>query len=795
MNKIIENIGSFYLGKQYDIKQQSVQEDMTYYDAKDLCTHAVCLGMTGSGKTGLCIGLLEEAILDQIPIIAIDPKGDIANLMMLSPNFKAEDFKQWVDPGKAAVKGVSVQDFASKEAEKWKEGTLSWHQNQSRLKALKTAANINIYTPGSEMGLQVSMLKALTKPQTQSLTEINNHAEHLIEGILTLMGEKIEAQSPRFVYLASTLMHLWKKQNQVSLANLIKEIQTPSQKKIGVMAIDQFMNEKQRLNLAMKLNALIASPSFSLWSQGDSLDIQKLLWDENGKPKVNIFSIAHLSDDERMFFVSHLLEEIIFWMRGQSGTSSLKALLYMDEIFGFLPPVENPPSKKAFLTLLKQARAYGLGLVLASQNPADLDYKALSNIGTWFLGRLQTKQDQSKVIEGLQTLAQSSDAMTKDDYENILALLPSRVFIMKNIHEQESCVFHTRWAMSYLKGPVTLEQVNALMHAKKKKQAIGLVNNGVDVVVSKNSQAVEQPKINGLKQSYAMSDQVLGDEKIQYIPAILAKAEAMYQNNTYQVAAEKNFSMLWLEGNAEIQTLSQDLLQTDIEPEVENISFAEVSKNIMDEKKRKILLNKFKQTVYKNAPIIIYKDTATKLLSKQEESKAAFMARLEHVYKEKRDQELESIKEQYLKKIDSLEVKKEKAMRKIEREHAQYDQSKLSTAISLGTTLIGALLGRKVTRGSIGNLGTTLRRASQTQKEKGDIALAKEDVEGYEEDLKQLNKAMEQELKQLQNKYLNVDYDLKEIVVRANKGNISVDQAELLWLPSCNGELLVSLQE
>ncbi|MCI5073019.1 DUF87 domain-containing protein [bacterium] len=795
MDKVVENLGSFYLGKKYDTQQQKILKDITYYDAKDLCTHAVCLGMTGSGKTGLCISMLEEAIMDQIPVIAIDPKGDIANLMMLSPSFKDKDFIQWVDPSKAAVKGVSIESFAKKEAKKWQEGTTAWHQKTSRLQALKSASDINIYTPGSEMGLQISMLKSLNKPQTQSITEINQHAEHLVEGILTLMGEKVEPQSPKFVYLTSTLVHLWNEQNQVTLPTLIREIQNPSQSKIGVMDIDQFMNEKQRLSLAMKLNALVASPSFSLWSQGESLDIQKLLWNEKAKPKVNIFSIAHLSDEERMFFVSNLLEEIIFWMRKQSGTSSLRALLYMDEIFGFLPPVENPPSKKAFLTLLKQARAYGLGLVLASQNPADLDYKALSNIGTWFLGRLQTKQDQNKVLEGLQTLSQTSNAMTQEDYQSILGKLPSRVFIMKNIHEQESCIFHSRWAMSYLKGPVTLEEVSALMHTKKKKQQTKSIKNTLDVAVSKNNVVSEQPYLKGLKQYYAVSDQVLVDETIQYIPAVLAKAEAMYQNNTYQVAAEKTFNLLWSDGNSDIQILNEDALNIESEPEVEHYSFLEIPKNISNEKKRKTLLNKFKQTVYKSAPMLVYKDTQTKLISKQDETEVAFLARLEHVYKEKRDQALDDIKEKYLKKIQSLEAKKVKAIQKIDKEHAQYDQSKLSTAISLGTTVIGALLGRKVTRGSVGKLGTTLRRASRMQKEKGDVVLAKEDVKKYDEDLKQLNADMKKDLEQLKQEYQNIEYDLKQIIVRANKSNIAVDEVELLWLPSLKGKLLVDLTQ
>src|SRR3990172_8052895 len=170
--------------------------------------------------------------------------------------------------------------------------------------------------------------------------------------------------------------------------------------KIGVVDLESFYPAAERTKLSMRLNNLLASPTFASWLEGEPLDVAEMLYTPAGKPRLAIVSIAHLDDAQRMFLVTILLNEGLAWIRTQPGTSSLRAILYMDEVFGFFPPSANPPSKTPMLTLLKQARAYGLGVVLATQNPVDLDYKGLGNAGTWFLGRLQTERDKLRVLYG-----------------------------------------------------------------------------------------------------------------------------------------------------------------------------------------------------------------------------------------------------------------------------------------------------------------------------------------------------------------------------------------------------------
>src|SRR5690606_12942136 len=215
--------------------------------------------------------------------------------------------------------------------------------------------------------------------------------------------------------------------------------------RVGVVDLDTFFPAKDRLALGMKLNNLLASPSFASWLAGEPLDVQRLLYTADGKPRLSILSIAHLSESERMFFVTILLNEVVAWMRTQPGTGSLRAIVYMDEVFGYFPPTANPPSKRPMLTLMKQARAYGVGCVLATQNPVDLDYKGLSNAGTWFLGRLQTERDKLRVLEGLEGASAAAGAsFNRQQMEALLASLGNRVFLMNNVHEDQPVLFQDR---------------------------------------------------------------------------------------------------------------------------------------------------------------------------------------------------------------------------------------------------------------------------------------------------------------------------------------------------------------
>ena len=470
-----EKLGAFYLGKEYDLATRTLKEDLILYDSKDLNTHAVIIGMTGSGKTGLGIGLLEEALIDNIPIIAIDPKGDLPNLLLTFPDLDPMDFQPWVNTQDALNQGLSIDKFAAKQAETWRKGLADWGQAPERIARLKAAAEFTVYTPGSHAGEPVSVLKSFAPPPSAILAETDLFRECIqttATGILALLGIQADPITSReHILIAKILEAVWSESRSLDIAGLIHAIQSPPFERIGVMDLEMFYPAKDRFALAMRLNNLLASPGFETWMEGRPLNIGQMLHTDQGKPRASIFTISHLSDTERMFFVSMLLNEIVGWMRTQAGTSSLRAILYMDEIFGYFPPISNPPSKTPLLTLLKQARAYGLGVVLSTQNPVDLDYKGLANTGTWFIGRLQTERDKGRVLEGLEGAAAGS-RFDRGRMEEILAGLGKRVFLLHNVHENEPVIFQTRWALSYLRGPMTREQIKALKADKASQQPV-----------------------------------------------------------------------------------------------------------------------------------------------------------------------------------------------------------------------------------------------------------------------------------------------------------------------------------
>lgn len=286
----------------------------------------------------------------------------------------------------------------------WAKGLASWQQDGARILRLREAADFSIYTPGSTAGLSVSILNSFAAPTSDVRNDVELLRERIGTTVTSLLGllgiEADPIQSREHILLSTILDQTWKRQEDLDLTALIQAIQSPPVSKIGVMDLESFFPSKDRFAFAMKLNNLLAAPGFQAWLEGEGLEIQSLFYTPAGKPRMAIFSIAHLNDAERMFFVTLLLGQLVGWMRAQSGTTSLRALLYMDEIFGYFPPVANPPSKLPLMTLLKQARAFGLGVVLATQNPVDLDYKGLANTGTWFIGRLQTERDKARVLEG-----------------------------------------------------------------------------------------------------------------------------------------------------------------------------------------------------------------------------------------------------------------------------------------------------------------------------------------------------------------------------------------------------------
>ncbi len=467
-----EQLGLFYLGRRYDPATRQRTADPVLYDSADLLTHAVCIGMTGSGKTGLGIALIEEAAIDGLPVLAIDPKGDLANLMLTFPGLSAQEFAPWVNPDEARAQQITVDQFAAKEADRWKAGLADWGQNGDRISRLKAAADVSVYTPGSRSGVPLSILETFNAPPKAVADEpelLAARVQSVATSLLSLAGITNDATTSReHVLVATLLQEAWRAGRNLDLPTLISQVQAPPVAKVGVLDLESFYPANDRFALAMRLNNVLAAPGFAAWLEGEPLDVGKMLYGPTGKPRVAIVSIAHLGDAERMFFVALLLEQVLAWVRGQRGTTSLRAVLYMDELFGFLPPTANPPSKVPLLTLLKQARAYGLGCVLSTQNPVDLDYKALSNAGTWFLGRLQTERDKARVLDGLEGVASGTGrGFDRQGLDTLLSGLDKRVFLLHNVHESAPVLLQSRWAMSYLRGPMGRDEIRALMAPQK----------------------------------------------------------------------------------------------------------------------------------------------------------------------------------------------------------------------------------------------------------------------------------------------------------------------------------------
>lgn len=474
----IEAPTTFYMGRRYDADAHKLDDEVVYYDSRDLTTHAVVVGMTGSGKTGLCITLLEEAVLDNIPAIVIDPKGDITNLLLTFPELRPEDFAPWINMDDTRRAGMEPAEYAQDVAQQWRDGLSSWGIVPSRIAAMKRAAQFSIYTPGSDAGLPISILDSLQAPREGWAGYEEVHRERIsgiVTALLALIGINVEPVRDReHVLVANIFENAWKQGKNLTLEDIILQVQNPPFNKLGVFDVNTFFPEKDRFKLAMSLNKIIASPSFQSWMQGEPLDVRSLLYTPEGRPRVSVFYVAHLNDAERAFMITLLLENMLSWMRSLSGTTSLRAILYFDEMFGFFPPApHNPPTKEPLLRLLKQARAFGIGLILATQNPGDLDYKGLSNAGTWFIGKLQTDNDKARVLNGLQSTATAQTPVDTKTLGALLSNLDPRVFMLHNVHDNTGPILmHSRWSMSYLRGPLTRQQIRQLMESQR--QALSL---------------------------------------------------------------------------------------------------------------------------------------------------------------------------------------------------------------------------------------------------------------------------------------------------------------------------------
>ncbi len=796
-----EKLGVFYLGKEYDLEEKRLKDELILYKSKDLTTHAVIIGMTGSGKTGLGIGIIEEAAIDNIPVIAIDPKGDLGNLALTFPQLRGEDFLPWVNVHEAANKGLSAEEYANNQAELWRKGLSEWGQDEKRIERLRNAADVRIYTPGGSAGLGVSLLRSFNAPSREIINDKDAYRDRVditTNSLLSLLGFNADPFTSReYILISNIFEHTWSKGQNLDLPELISAIQKPPMDKIGVMDVDSFYPSKDRFSLAMMLNSLLASPGFKAWLEGDPMDINRFMYDKDGRPTVSIFSITHLSDSERMFFVTMLLNEVLSWVRSQPGTGSLRAILYMDELFGYLPPIANPPSKAPLLTLLKQARAYGLGLVLSTQNPGDLDYKALSNAGTWFIGRLQTERDKERVLAGLEGAA-AAGKFDRARTEQILAGLGQRIFYLHSVHNDEPVIFSTRWVLSYLSGPLTRDQISSLTSAETvtekvqtpydnipQKQDIDTLNEN-RTESSKSTPPVLPPQI---KQVYLPATG-MDPRNIVYVPSVIGAADVLYSNAKLGVSVSKNYTLLaplhdgpipldWSEAE-QIEINLRDLDSGPVEG-AHYANFPDAASNARSYEDWKKLLNQFIRT---NLSLKLLFSPALKTLSEPGEDERDFRIRLQHLAHERRDDAMEEIRKKYSSKLDQLEERHRRAKQAVEQKNAMAAQRKVEAAVSAGTALLGALLGRKtISATSVSRIGTAVRSTSRAFKSGQEISGAVETLQSIEAQIQELQLELEQQLEKISANYNMLEEKLESVEIRAISGNITVHFMGLAWVP------------
>ena len=792
-----EKLGLFYLGRELDPDTKSRSATPLLYDASDLVTHGVIVGMTGSGKTGLGIDLIEECAIDGVPVIAIDPKGDLGNLLLTFPKLSAEDFLPWVDADQARRAGQTTEAFAAAEASRWAQGLADWGQDGRRIERLRDAAEFAVYTPGSSSGRPLSIMKSFAAPDPEVVNDaelLQDRVSTAATSVLTLAGIAAEPiKSREHVLIANLFTDSWRAGRDLDLPTLIAQIQSPPIAKVGVLDLESFFPSKDRFALAMQLNQLLAAPGFSAWLEGEALDIDRLLYGLNGRPRVSVISIAHLDDQERMFFVSLLLNEIVGWMRSQRGTSSLRALVYFDEIFGYLPPVANPPSKPPLLTLLKQARAFGLGVVAATQNPVDLDYKALSNAGTWMLGRLQTDRDKARVLDGLEGAAGTAGAaFDRPQLDRLLSSLGKRMFLLHNVHETEPVVFETRWTLSYLRGPLGRDEMKRLGAQVPKVPSVPeLPKAGSRTVIAGPNQTLGTPGTIGTAPIVDPAiEQFFVPGGGNYIPMLMGAARVSYSDAKLRLDDAREITVVTpiTDGAVAVNWDQAELADFPVnelsKTAPAGATFDPLPAAATKPKNYAAWQKDFARWVAQSQSIELFKSSRAKVVSAPDEAERDFRIRLQTEARESRDAELARVRQKYASKMTTLQDRIRRAEHAVQVQQAQASGAKMGAAVSIGATIFGALLGRKaISAGTLGRATTAARGVERIGRESGDVTRASENVTSLKAQLSELESAMETDLQAVSAGWDLSNEPFERVLVKPKRGGVSVQLVALVWVP------------
>ncbi len=819
----------FYLGRTLESPQADPTDQNLYYNPPDLTTHAIVTGMTGSGKTGLCVTLLEEAALQNIPALIIDPKGDLTNLLLHFPDLAPEDFQPWVDSENARRSGKSMEEKAAETAELWKNGLKEWGIDLPRLRALKNSAQFAVYTPGSDAGIPVSVLSSFSVPNLdwESNSEIlREKIASTVTALLGLIGETDidPLRSREHILLSHIFENAWSKGRNLDLTELILQTQNPPFDKLGALPVDSFFPAKARISLVMQLNAILASPSFETWRTGQALDIPDLLFTPDGRPRHSVFYLAHLSETERMFFVTLLFSAVETWMRSQGGTNSLRAILYMDEIFGYLPPQKNPPSKPPLLRMLKQARAFGVGLMLATQNPVDIDYKALSNAGTWFIGKLQTERDKERLLDGLSSAAGGFD---RKAYDKLISALGKRAFILHNIHEKKPVLFRTRWAMNYLAGPMTRMQIpalNGLANAQKpddgyastratQPRDTGTLANFQPVADQRASSSRKRRRAKASHPHTASSrtrPAIPSNYREFFLPFNLSLVEAFDKENRPLSADAEQIGIVYkatLFAAATVRFLDR---KHDVDSEVVRVVWEpnpdargvirwgdarSLERNLLtkmpapqsrfmgleppldDARKMKSLETDFKDWLYRSVTLKARANEKLKIYAGPDVSKSAFMRLCSAEAREKRDLEIDKITARYDRKLDTLDHRLKREERELRQDEDELSDRKMEE-IGTHAENVFSLFSHRRRR-----MTTSLTKRRMTQQAQADVEESIEEIDDLEDQIREMEAEFKGKLDEIGDRWGSVVNDISEVTLTPTKSRIFIDDFGVAWMP------------
>lgn len=780
---------TFFLGGEVDPKSGERTADLVHYDANDLTTHGVIVGMTGSGKTGLGIIYIEEALRRGIPVLILDPKGDMTNLMLTFPELRPADFQPWVDEAEARRDDTTVEQLAEAKASLWKSGLESWGLSGDDIRALKDSAGFTVYTPGSRAGVPLDILGSLASADVDwdsGAEAARDEIEGLVTGLLALVGVEGDPLSSREHILLSNLIEAaWRAGDDLTLETLIGRIHRPPMRKLGVFELDSFFPEKDRLALAMRLNALVASPSFADWRSGPPLDPSRLLWDEDGTPQASIVYLAHLSDDERQFVVTMVLGRLITWMRSQPGSGDLRALVYMDEVFGFVPPSAAPPAKKPILTILKQARAFGIGMILSTQNPVDLDYKAMSNAGTWNIGRLQTERDKLRILEALSSASGDVDV---DRLDEIISGLGKRSFLLHNTRDRQPTIFTTRWAMSYLRGPLTRDELSRLTEDDPRRDESAPAPEPA-AEVPDDASAVAPVVAKGIEVAHldpgaAWAD-VVGASRTgtTYRAAIAVRVDLTFDDRAAAVDHDEVWESVFMPLSDPFDpdtALAVDHDDRDFLSGPPGEATYELPDAPIDSAGWwKDAESSIEDHLYRHRSIEVFRNPSLKVYSRVGETREEFEARCRDLADAAADADVVTAKKKFDARIDRARDQIEAAMERVRDAELEVETRRQEEMMSGAGTVLGVLLGRKNTR----SMSTAASKRSQTRKAERKLETAHGKVTDEVEDLEELEADVAEAVAEIADEWEQKAGDIESVEIGLEKTDVAVSDLTLVWVP------------